>query len=66
MDVRHPFSRRRFFGGVAAAVGALGLKPASLLGQITRVAPLRDVPALANEIVAGKVRGRVAVDVGQV
>ena len=34
MDVRHPFSRRRFFGGVAAAVGALGLKPASLLGQV--------------------------------
>ena len=34
MDVRHPLSRRRFFGGVAAAVGALGLKPASLLGQV--------------------------------
>ncbi len=33
MDVRHPFSRRRFFGGVAAAVGALGLKPASVFGQ---------------------------------
>ncbi len=27
-------SRRRFFGGVAAAVGALGLKPASLFGQV--------------------------------
>ena len=27
MDVRHPLSRRRFFGGVAAAVGALGLRP---------------------------------------
>ena len=33
MDVRHPFSRRRFFGGVAAAVGALGLKPASIFAQ---------------------------------
>jgi histidinol-phosphate aminotransferase len=27
MDVRHPLSRRRFFGGVAAAMGALGLRP---------------------------------------
>ncbi|MEZ5419022.1 MAG: histidinol-phosphate transaminase [Vicinamibacterales bacterium] len=34
MDVRHPFSRRRFFGGVAAAVGALGLKPDMLFGQV--------------------------------
>ena len=34
MVVRHPFSRRRFFGGVAAAVGALGLKPASVFGQV--------------------------------
>ncbi len=33
MDVRHPFSRRRFFGGVAAAVGALGLKPSSIFAQ---------------------------------
>ena len=33
MDVRHPFSRRRFFGGVAAAVGALGLKPSSVFAQ---------------------------------
>ena len=31
MDVRHPFSRRRFVGGVAAAFGALGLKPGSTL-----------------------------------
>ncbi len=31
MDVRHPFSRRRFVGGVAAAVGALGLKPSAAL-----------------------------------
>jgi histidinol-phosphate aminotransferase len=27
MDVRHPFSRRRFVGGVAAAFGALGWRP---------------------------------------
>jgi histidinol-phosphate aminotransferase len=29
MDVRHPLSRRRFFGGVAAAMGALGLRPSA-------------------------------------
>ncbi len=29
MDVRHPLSRRRFFGGVAAAMGVLGLRPTS-------------------------------------
>ncbi|MGE0816099.1 MAG: histidinol-phosphate transaminase [Vicinamibacterales bacterium] len=34
MDVRHPFSRRRFFGGVAATVGALGLKPSLSFGQV--------------------------------
>ena len=34
MDVRHPFSRRRFFGGVAAAFGALGLNPTSLFAQV--------------------------------
>ena len=34
MDVRHPLSRRRFFGGVAAAMGVLGLRPsASLFAQ---------------------------------
>src|SRR5688572_6543417 len=31
MDVRHPLSRRRFFGGVAAAMGVLGLRPTSEL-----------------------------------
>jgi histidinol-phosphate aminotransferase len=31
MDVRHPLSRRRFFGGVAAAMGALGLRPGTEL-----------------------------------
>ena len=34
MDVRHPFSRRRFFGGVAAAVGALGIDPKFSFGQV--------------------------------
>ena len=34
MDVRQPFSRRRFVGGVAAAVGALSLRPdGELLAQ---------------------------------
>lgn len=33
MDVRHPFSRRRFVGGVAAAFGALGLRPSGLFAQ---------------------------------
>ena len=32
MFVRQPLSRRRFFGGVAAAMGVLGLRP-SLLAQ---------------------------------
>jgi histidinol-phosphate aminotransferase len=29
MNVRHPLSRRRFFGGVATAMGVLGLRPTS-------------------------------------
>lgn len=33
MDARHPFSRRRFVGGVAAAFGAMGLKPSALFAQ---------------------------------
>ncbi len=33
MDVRHPLSRRRFFGGVAAAMGVLGLRPSGLFAQ---------------------------------
>lgn len=34
MDARHPLSRRRFFGGVAATMAALGLRPAeSLVAQ---------------------------------
>lgn len=36
MDVRHPFSRRQFVGGVAATIGALSLRPeADLLAQAT-------------------------------
>lgn len=31
MDVRHPVTRRRFFGGVAAVMGALGLRPSDSL-----------------------------------
>jgi histidinol-phosphate aminotransferase len=31
MDLRHSLSRRRFFGGVAATVGALGLRPSAEL-----------------------------------
>ena len=31
MDVRQPFSRRRFVGGVAATLGALGLRPGAEL-----------------------------------
>lgn len=34
MDLRQSFSRRRFFGGVAATVGALGLKPSLSFGQV--------------------------------
>ena len=34
MDVRPPVSRRRRFGGVAAAVGALGIDPKFSFGQV--------------------------------
>ena len=33
MNVRHQLSRRRFFGGVAAAVGVLGLRPSDVFAQ---------------------------------
>jgi histidinol-phosphate aminotransferase len=33
MDARHPFSRRRFVGGVATALGALGLNPSGVFAQ---------------------------------
>jgi len=37
--------------------------PAHKLDRMTRIVPLRDVSALSQEIVAGRVRGRVVVDV---
>lgn len=37
--------------------------PAELLDGMSRVVPLRDVPQVAQEIVAGKINGRVVVDV---
>ncbi|WP_102125324.1 MDR family oxidoreductase [Deinococcus planocerae] len=37
--------------------------PAGKLADVTQVRPLKDVPALAGEILAGRVRGRTVVDV---
>lgn len=37
--------------------------PVDLLDQMMQVAPLEDVPALSREILRGKIRGRVVVDV---
>lgn len=37
--------------------------PAETLDTISRTVPLSDVPALSREILAGKVRGRIIVDV---
>lgn len=37
--------------------------PATTLDKLTQVVPLADVPAHAREILAGKVRGRIVVDV---
>jgi alcohol dehydrogenase/acrylyl-CoA reductase (NADPH) len=33
------------------------------LDQITQVARLDDVPALSEQMIAGKIRGRVVIDV---
>ncbi|MBB5232818.1 MDR family oxidoreductase [Deinococcus budaensis] len=38
--------------------------PAARLADVTQVRPLSDVPALAQEILAGRVRGRTVVEVG--
>jgi acrylyl-CoA reductase (NADPH) len=38
--------------------------PPSTLTEISRTAPLAEVPQLAQDIVAGKIRGRVVVEVG--
>lgn len=37
--------------------------PHEALRQMTRVAPLRELPALADEILAGRIRGHVVIDV---
>jgi acrylyl-CoA reductase (NADPH) len=37
--------------------------PADTLKKITRTIPLADVPAMSEEILAGRVRGRVVIDV---
>ncbi len=37
--------------------------PAAALARIARVVPLREVPALAPQILQGRIRGRVVVDV---
>lgn len=37
--------------------------PAAQLGRVTRTIPLADLPAAAADILAGKIRGRVVVDV---
>jgi acrylyl-CoA reductase (NADPH) len=37
--------------------------PAELLDRVTRTVPLAELPTLAGEILAGKVRGRIVVDV---
>lgn len=39
--------------------------PADLLDRVTQTIPLADLPALAGEILQGKVRGRVVVDVNR-
>jgi acrylyl-CoA reductase (NADPH) len=39
--------------------------PADKLDRMTQVAPLGDVPALSQQILAGNVRGRVVVDVNR-
>ncbi len=46
------------------AWGRLGRDlPTDLLDSLTTVEPLRRVPELAEEIVAGRTRGRVVIDV---
>jgi acrylyl-CoA reductase (NADPH) len=39
------------------------LLPVDLIMKMMRVVPLREVPALAGEILQGKIRGRIVVDV---
>ncbi len=49
--------RRRAWAGLGELVDA------AVLGTIYRVEPLSRVPELANEIVAGNIKGRVVIDV---
>ncbi|MNW06758.1 Acrylyl-CoA reductase AcuI [compost metagenome] len=39
--------------------------PADKLDALTTVAPMTDLPQLAEAILAGKVRGRVVIDVNR-
>ncbi len=39
--------------------------PVELLDSLTTVEPLARVPELAGEIVAGRIRGRVVIDVNR-
>ena len=56
MDVRHPFSRRRFFGGVAAAVGALAGLNIYTLRFVSALAGLGLTGAI--EFTVGRLKGR--------
>jgi acrylyl-CoA reductase (NADPH) len=60
-SVNCPDERRR-----AAWVRLARELPLDLLDTMVRVAPLRDVPSLAEEIVEARVRGRIVVDVSKV
>jgi len=53
-----PMDRRR-----AAWLRLARELPMETLDQITQVAPLDDVPALSESMIAGRIRGRVVVDV---
>ena len=39
--------------------------PAATLADVTQVRPLADVPALAEQILAGQVRGRTVITVAR-
>ncbi|MCS6802161.1 MAG: MDR family oxidoreductase [Chloroflexota bacterium] len=56
-SVNCPMPRRERAFALLAAV------PADLVRSITRVAPLSELPQLAHEIVEGRVRGRIVIDV---
>ncbi len=58
-SVQCPLSRRKVLWERLTNV-----MPASLLDTIMQVAPLEQMPALSEDILKGRVRGRVVVDVG--